>query len=246
MTKRIVLGFVALSLIVAAPASVLADVSDIIFRVTATNEAGTGSFEATFDQMIYYPVQQAWVWGTGAVPIEDEFGTPIALLQNANVLLQADPKIAVGFSVQSGASLTTFTIESAVLSFPTISDAVSEGMASVSMNVSDAWGGDGVTLAELGAPGSGIYQTFYNTDQLFVNLISMVSAGPGGSGNMFQNYPPVGYTDVAGDVSSMHSWFGFTLTPGDIGGATSLYEIVPEPATFGLLVVLALVAVRRR
>ncbi len=248
MTKHRIAGFVALSVMLVAPVLVAtADVSDIIFRVTATNDAGSGSFEATFDQMVYYPTQQVWVWSTGAVPImDDDFGTTqIAVLQNANVLLQADPKIAMGFSVQSGASLTTFTIESAVLSFPTIPDVASEGMASVALNVSDAWAGDGVTMAELGAAGSGVYQTYYNTDQLFVNLLSQVSAGPGGSGSVFQNYPPIGYADVAGDVSSMHSWFGFTLTPGDIGGATSLYEIVPEPATFVLLV-LALVAVRRR
>ncbi len=239
-----------LGLILLATSFAAADISDVVFRVEATNDSGSGSVEFTSDVLTYLPGLDAYTWTLPfATEIWDD-DTPflqIATLQSGNLLISADPKIALGFSVISGDSDTAFTITSPLLGFTTIPDAYSEGQASAAVNVTDQTG-DGAALTEIGD--TSIYHAQYNGlvpgGTPFVSLLSGVSAGPGGSDSVSDDYPLEGFADVAGDVDDMSAQLNFMLTAGDLGGGTTFYEIAPEPATFGVAVLGVLMLVRRR
>ena len=100
----------------------LSDISDVIFRIEASNATGSGALEFTKDQLIYNSVTDTYHWNTGAQYIFDAFSNPIGMLQNANLaLLVNDSKRHLGrFAVQAGASETTFTITLAQLTFATL------------------------------------------------------------------------------------------------------------------------------
>ena len=124
----------SLGLVLALASGALADLSDIsevIFRIEATNASGTGVLEFTRDQLVYNPSTSTYIWNTATQFIYDQFFTPIATLQNANMALQLDStkKIAGAFAVQSGSSDTIFTITMPQLTFATLVTPAAAGLA---------------------------------------------------------------------------------------------------------------------
>ncbi|MHB9038345.1 MAG: hypothetical protein ACYC64_16950 [Armatimonadota bacterium] len=166
-----------------------------------------------------------------------------AMLQYLMMGVDADPVITLNFVVLSGTSNTSFTISSALLSFPAIN---AEGTASAGVTVTDI-NGDTATATGL-IPGSKFYEAAYNGSSVFAKLVtSPIVAAAYGSTTGSENVPPwVGM----GSVSSMQSKFSFSLTPGDSASGTSVYTIreVPEPTCLGVLAMglVGLAAGRRR
>ncbi len=242
---------IALMLLVAATAPAdVPGISDVIFRIEATNATGSGFLEFTSDQLVYNPVSDSYHWDmVVATVIENEFGDAIATLQNANLglLINDSKKIAGAFAVQAGTSDTTFSIQLPQLSFSTLPAAETEGRLGLACNVTDVSGG-GVAMRAPVA-GSGMLRGDYNGlvpgGTMFAEVLYQVMASSG-SASGYQNFPAVGFADIPDDVSDMSSRLLFTLTAGDLGGGTHYYEIVPEPSALILLLGVVALAARRR
>jgi hypothetical protein len=229
----------------------LSNISNVIFRIEATNGTGTGFLEFTKDQLVYNPVTDTYHWNIGSQPILDAFFNPIATLQNANLALRVNDikKIAGAFAVQAGETDTTFTLTMAQLTFNTLPASVTAGRAGLAANVTDTTvPPDGVSMQAI-APATGMLITDYNgmvpVGTLFTYALSGLSV-PTGSGSALAYIPPTGYLDIPDPVSDMNSVVAFTLTAGDLGGGTHYFEIVPEPTTVGLLLAGVLLLARRR
>jgi hypothetical protein len=235
------LAFGALAL-TAATAS--ADISKVIYTIKAESSMGTASAEWLFEQGTWNPVTQTYFWNLTSPKelIDPNTNQVIATVQQANTFILNDPQVNVGFLVQAGNVNTTFEITSALLSFPTIPNA--DGKATAQMGITDL-NGDGATLTGLYA-GNSAYNALYNGTNVFSSLIGMIAASPGGSGNAFQNDPPVGFKPVGANVSDMSARIKFSLTAFDTASGTSNFQIVPEPASFLVLAFGAMALFRRR
>ncbi len=238
------------------------DLSNVIFSIEATNDTGTGSYEVTADQLTYSPGTNQWTWSSsGQVELKNEFDEVVALLSGATVKYIKDPipakayYIDVGFAVYAGMTDTDFTIKSALLSFPTLDASLlippaGGGRSTASYGVTDQ-DGNGVTLLGIGPNGSGAYTAQYNGfvpgGTTFANLVNMVQAGPGGSGNGSQTFPGgAGYAQINANVYDMSIQSAFTLTANDLASGTTSFRILPEPSAGLGLAALALLVVGRR
>jgi len=176
-------------------------------------------------------------------PADDpQAGTSVEYLQ--------DPVINLNFSVQAGVNPTTFQISSALLTFPTIANP--QGAASAAISVTDALG-DGATLTGIGVTG-GAYLAQYNgfagadppAGTTFAELHPSIVAGPFATTTVSDEVPAGGgFTAIGTPVSDMSAPVSSTLASFDLASGTTVYSIVPEPATLMLVVGLAVV-VRRR
>jgi len=230
---------------VAAPA--IADLSGVAFRVEASNDTGTGAIEFGLNDLTYDKETNTWSWAQGsAIDILDEDEDIVATLQNANVFIQGDPSINLGFAVQAGGSDTTFTITTALLSFATIQNA--DGQAGAGFTITDV-DNNGATFTALNGTGHGYLAQFNGavpsgTD--FTRLIGDFSAGAGKSASSSDNDPANGYRPVGADVDDMSARVQFRLSANDLGSGTNSYEIVPEPSALVLVALGALTLLRRK
>lgn len=234
--RSLVLGISAL---VCSTAASFADVSDIIFRIDVSNASGSGFYEATLDDADYNPDLNMWTWSDAAIPITDDNGDLIAMLDSANTSIIADPVISLGFALTAGGADTAVTISSALLSFPTIDPA--DASASVGVTATDV---DGNTASVTGGgPDGGIYRALYNGSTEFAELITSVSvADPFDS---MSEDAETGLIAVGEPVSSMSAEFSFTLSANDATSATSVFAVIPEPASLLLLVTIGAFTRRR-
>ena len=236
--------------------SAAADMSDVIFRIEVSNLAGEASFEVdvsqgswkampNYDTMPGHSVQPVWEWRLQhSLGIRDAEGDLIATLDGGGIELMADPQVNLNFALTAGSSLTTVSIYSSLLSFPTISQA--EGRASAGFAITDS-NGDGATLTPLGA---GAYLTQYNgfvpTGATFSETLDAFSAPMFQSANNDTNVPATGYNAIPVPVSDISTQIEFTLTAHDFATGTSTFEVVPEPSAVLLLVLGGFALARRR
>jgi MYXO-CTERM domain-containing protein len=220
----------------------VADISPVFFRVEATNDAGSGIFEVLTSEANYDPDTGTWSWiGSGEIMDGD---TPVAALNSAVLIIRDDPQISLTYALTAGLTDTQFTLTTALLSFPSISNA--EGLASVGMTLTER-DGDSATLTGTG-PNGYAYLAQYNgyapTGTTFAEFIQGIAEPDAyGSENADENtggFIPIG--DPVGDASVQ---FSFELTANDAASSTSNYVITPEPAGLALLV-LGLAFARRR
>ncbi len=157
----------------------------------------------------------------------------------------SDPQVTLNFAVQAGGANTVVMIGSALLSFPTISNAQAQASAAFSLTDTN---GTGATLTGL-APGGGAYLADYNGfapgGTHFASSIPAMAVGAFGTTNASDNVPAVGYTAI-GAASDMSSLVHFSLSAFDLASGTSTFVIIPEPASLALLGLGALFAFRRR
>jgi hypothetical protein len=168
----------------------------------------------------------------------------LGTVESLGVSLQGDPGVNLVFAVTAGSSLTTFSINSATVSFGAISNPL--GYATAGITLTDA-NQDGATLTGQ-YPGSKAYQARYNTAAtVWANLISPANASSAQTVLIGERKPTTGWEVISASVDSIESGFTFSLTPQDTASGTSRFEVViPEPATFSLLVIGGLALLRRR
>lgn len=234
-------------------------VSNVIFRIEATNAAGTGFLEFTADQLTYNPGTNSWSWSTGATTIVNPSDDPIAVLQDATLSIVTDPllnrpyRIDLGYHLMSGLTDTRFVIQSAEVDFggvlpPERLVGPTDGGArfTASLGITDS-NGDGATLLGYGPAGIGAARALYNDGSVvFAHLVNMVQNTAGASGSASQTWPAfAGYATVTDSVYDMRLLVDFTLTANDQGSGTMAYRILPEPAGAACLAFAALLLRRR-
>lgn len=212
-----------------------ADISNVVFQITASNAAGSGQWQGTIDGGSYIGGVYVWSQPTPIVITDTDTGAPIATLTAANTSIIDDPQINLGFAVQAGNTDTNFTITSALLSFPAMNNA--QGQSAGTLTVTDT-NSNGVQLTGLHGAG-GSYLTQYNGfvpgGTTFSETINSVSAPAGNSSAGTANVPPIGALPIPGLVGDMSASLSFTLTANDVASGTTNFRIVPEPSTLALL-----------
>jgi uncharacterized protein (TIGR03382 family) len=205
--------------------------------ITATSGAGTASFALDILDGSWSNNNTTWTYngptGQTVSMVDGTNGQTIADLEMGSFAIQFvfDPQINLNFGVVAGAANTTFSISSALLSFPTIAGATAQ--ASAGVTASDRNGG-GVTWTGLHAGALG-YKADYNGASNYATGVAVVSTvAPFGNATGSASFP---VTNI-GSVSDMSANWNFTLSARDAAQGTSTYIIVPSPAgalAFGVL-----------
>jgi hypothetical protein len=236
-----------------------ADISDVIYHVVVCDDSGVcvGVLPIGYSESYWQP-DGTFRWelaadmdipdlsGTGVVGTLSTEGEGTSITITPAGAGRANPQVNVNFSVIGGITPGTFTITSALVSFPTIYNAT--GQVNVGMSVTDRLGSTpGASLTNLspntaksfswvnGLPGAGGASMFR---QLFAqNLV--IGGGSTSGTDQTAGFEPTGL-----DVSSISGQIAFSLSARDLASGSSTFIVTPEPAS--LLMVLALAALRRR
>lgn len=229
----------------------MADISETVFVIQATNANGTGTYVAHFNQgRMEGGGDYQWQL-PGTMCLQSDSGAPIAMLNQAVIQGHQDPDVTLSFNVFAGAVETTFTITSATVSFASMSGA--QGRASGSLSITDL-NGDGVTLHN-SAGSAGAFTAYFNgappSGTVFHNLFSspITTAISGNTVTASEDFPGGGaFSGIPGTVTDISSQFHFTLSPNDMASGTSVFTIqpIPSPGSVALLGLGGLIAVRRR
>jgi MYXO-CTERM domain-containing protein len=235
----------------ATGAAAMADISETVFVIQATNANGTATYVADFNQgRMDHAGTYQWQLPQ-SMALRSDSGVPIAMLNQAVIVGHNDPSVNLSFNVFSGAIETTFTITSATVSFASITGA--EGRTSASVSITDL-NGDGVTMHNSGG-NPGAFSAFYNGappgGTVFHDLFSSPITTPiaGNTMTSAEDFPGGGsFANISGAVTSISSRFQFTLSPNDMASGTSVFTVqqVPTPGAMALLGLGGLIAARRR
>jgi hypothetical protein len=220
---RIVVALGSLSFVFAAPAQ-----GTLSYPVTFTVQCDSDIVSEVFDQ----PLQTS-------VEVLNPSGNCIATICQADSAIEPDPVVNLHFDVQAGSSDTTFTIRSAVVSFPALTNP--EGVASSSLTLNDI-DGNGATLTGLESGGN-VYKTIYNGSVSCTCLNSSYSVTNPYDGQVESNRDPISGMSIMPDtITSIQSEYQFTLSANDQASGTGTFDVqpVPEPLTLvGVLTGLA-------
>jgi len=162
---------------------------------------------------------------------------------------RALPAVNLGFAMQAGNAETTFTVRSALLSFPTISNA--KGRAHTAITATDGVDGLGGTLTGMGSgSGGGAYLAQYNAfvpgGTTFSELVPVIDIPALDGATLNDAFPTDGgWQNIPVPVSNISTQISFTISANDLASGTSLFEITPEPSAL-LLGLVGLVGLRRR
>lgn len=231
----------ALTVLGAAVFAAHADLSGDAFHVTATNDSGSASYSVPWSDMTYDSDTNTWSWSLESpVELTNDGGDTIAWINGGNAFVAGDPAVNFGFAVQAGSSDTTFSINSALVSFGTIQNP--QAQAGAAFTITDT-NHNGATLST----GNGKAYTAYTDMGVFANLVGSFSTlNNGNSASSDDNEPPSGYDNLGYPVSSIGSSVQFTLTHDDLASGTNSFEVIPEPSTLALVALGALSMLRRR
>lgn len=240
MFDRIPKRGVALAVLAAAAGTASADISSIVFTITAEVNGNTYPWSVQLDPT-EVDANGDYFWSLENPVNVMDGDMEIFSLTEASIQIIADPSVSLNFNVLAGQQNTVFTIDSALLSFSPLANAV--GRATADVNVTDL-NGDGATFTPWGP---GAYRSYYNGGgTTFQNLInSPIVAGPFSSANSSQSFPNVGYHNIGTTLNDIESEWRFSLSAGDLASGTSEFEVIPSPAT-GVLGLVALAGLRRR
>ena len=221
---------------------VKADIIGDLVTVDVSSTLGTARAQFHFPPQIPDPVASNGrvLWALeNAIEMRNNNADLLGVIENLSIEFWGDPVVQLSFTATAGGVPTTFSISSAILSFPALSEP-------------DAWATADVTLTDTATDGAsfnlvagddGAYKAVYNGGTLFAHLIGPMILSSGGSANQDSS---TGTQTIAGSVSSIQSSFRFVLSADDIASGHGRFEVVPEPAALSLLSLTLLAVIRRR
>ena len=217
-----------------------ADFIGPIVTVEATTDRGTARFESPL--VVDLPPQASDVarfkLAENRPLIVPGVGV-VGEIEDLELFLDGDPVVDLAFAVSAGNFPTTFTITSAMVGFPGITNPIAFASAGVTLTDGDPLPGDGASMG-LVAPRTGLYKAEYNGGTTFAELIgaqSLLSAGTTSAS------ADSGVQTISDTVSSIQASFSFQLSADDMASGTSHFEVViPEPASVSIIVIAGAVA----
>lgn len=220
-----------------------ADIGDPVVVFEASSDLGSGSYTVNLDDGNW--MGDSWHWSSNdPIQILSDGGEVILTLDMGTLFIHQDPLVGLGFAVTAGASDTSLTITSSTVSFPTIFGA--EGRASAGITLTES---DGNTATLTGnEPGGTLFTAQYNGFNVFDHLL----VGPfnendaWGTTSATDESPNGGGFSAIGDVSDISSRWSFTLSANDQASGTSVFVVVPAPASLAVVIVGAMTGFRRR
>ncbi|MFQ5805472.1 MAG: PEP-CTERM sorting domain-containing protein [Phycisphaerae bacterium] len=214
------------------------ELSETFFRIDVSNSNDSAFFEVLSQDVEWDPDLGGWSWSDVGITLGD-----IASLDQANLTILGDPQIGLNFAMTAFAQDITVTISSAILSFgPFVNP---DGLASAGLTLTES-NGDTATLTGLGGAGGSAYVATYNTPPgtIFAEFVPQLSVSePYGS---VSGSASTGWLTISDTVTNMQAQFNFILTAMDQASGTSIYVIIPEPASLALLALGGLALGRRR
>lgn len=222
--------FLALAVLLVTSPAANAEFMGNILTVEASSSIGTAS------QSWEIPAEPSdqLVWTLdGPVEFlgpEDEL---IGSLDQAVVALDGDPVVSLSFAVGAGGAPTTFTITSATVGFPALTNPAAFASAGVTLTDTEPFVGNGASL-NFAKNWNGLYRATYNGGTLFSELLGTQSVAPTGTTSASANS---GTQTIAGPVNDIQASFNFTLSANDDASGSSQFEVVPEPSVLAMLIV---------
>lgn len=217
-----------------------ADVTEA-FRINAANVNGSSAFVVNFED-------GAWDGDTWTYELNNSTDLDgVGMIESALVVIHSGNRavgqtVSLNFNVAAGALNTVFEVSSATTSAGYVS---AFGRASAGVSVTDTLG-DGATLAP---DGSSVYTAYYNglPGSAFAGLLnSSISAGAFSTATANADFPGGGgFAPIAGAVNDISARWTFAVSAFDIASGTSVFTVVPSPASLALLGLGGL-AIRRR
>ncbi|GAB5496180.1 MAG: hypothetical protein Phyf2KO_12600 [Phycisphaerales bacterium] len=244
MFKMTTKGGIAVAAAALLAGSASADISSVVFSITATLDNGNGpSYPLNIElDPSGVDANGDYQWTlANPIDVDDGNGQNVFTLDSAGITIIADPVIDLNFNVIAGMANTVFSVDSAVLSFAPLGSTI--GRATAAVSVTDL-NGDGASFTPVGG---GAYGAFYNGGgTLFQELISStVTADPFSTATANDVFPAVGYQSIGTTLTDIQSEWNFTLSAGDVASGTSSFEVIPAPAS-AVLGLAALAGLRRR
>lgn len=231
------------AVVLVGAASAIADIGDPVIVFEASGAMGSGSYTVTLDDGTW--AGDSWFWSSSdPIEIRSGSGDLIVTVNNSSVFIHEDPVVALGFAVTAGGSDTIFTITSSTVSFSTIEDAIGRASAGITLTESD---GDTATMTGL-QPGGALFTAFYNGSNPFANLLAgpFVESDPFGTTDANDEFPGGGGFTLVGDVDDISSQWSFELSANDQASGTSVFVVIPAPASVAVFMTGALGVLRRR
>ncbi|KAA0213210.1 MAG: hypothetical protein DYG94_14340 [Leptolyngbya sp. PLA3] len=238
MTKTILQTAVAL--VAGAGTLAQADLTEA-FRITASSANGNSEFIVNFED-------GSWDGTTWTYELNQSMDLDgVGLIESMSAVIgsgsrSAGQTVTLNFNVAAGAANTVFQVTSAqfAAAYPT-----AVGRASAGISVTDTLG-NGATLS---ADGAAAYTAYYNAfGSTFASLLpGSVVAGAFSTATASAEFPGGGaFGPVAGAVADIGAEWTFSVSAFDIASGTSVFTVVPTPASLALLGLGGLVMRRRR
>jgi hypothetical protein len=240
---------------------VQASLSDPGLVITASNGSGTATLPIPLSQFGYDPLWGEWSYfQAGQVNLFAPGGSYIAKIKNLTAFMVDDPSLGVSIILQygliAGTSLTNFSVDSGVVSFPAIPAALSAANMSDTFTLTEL-NYDTDNFAQVTALNNYAYKTYYGqagspNEFFFHGSDSVGQFGGYGEGwiyNAYDNWPvvPGAYENLGISVDRIRTQTAFSLTQLDEVQVQHTFMLnVPEPATVGLLTLGGLLLISRR
>jgi hypothetical protein len=219
--RVIFLAFVVSTFIVGFGANAArADFSEQLITIEAVNADGRGTWQLARPQN---PPDRIDYSHPDPILLLDAEQQLIGTIDDLMLHLDGDPLVNISFVATAGASTTTFTINSAVVSFPALINPTGNASAEVTLTDSSA---NGASMQPV-SPNTGMFIPLYNGSTSFTQLLGGLSISSGGS----VQTGGTGNQTIPGSVSSIQARYQFTLSATDVANGTGQFEVIPEPST---------------
>ncbi|MGE0478951.1 MAG: hypothetical protein AB7Q17_00640 [Phycisphaerae bacterium] len=218
----------------AAPRAVATALEDEALSIEAVSALGAATLHVTAAEMNWDAAGRRLFWSTTSRALVDaQSGATIATLTLASLSLRQCSRVDLSLAVDAGAADAVITVRTGRLSFDTIAAADATARATASVSISDR-NSNGAVLAGVGAPGTPVYRARVNGGPdhgaLFSGLVGALQAGAGGNASAYQADPQTGFRAVGAPVSDVAVELVFSLSAGDRGSASTVFDVDPNPA----------------
>jgi hypothetical protein len=215
--------------------------------IAADSSLGSGVFEVTTDDGTTLP-DGTFIWSLDSPMdiVDGGTGETIARLLFGSIMMSTAGTVSHSFVLQSAGVDTNFSLGSGLVNTGLLLNP--EGRTSAGVTLTDT-DGNGASLTG-NMNGGMMFEAFYDNGAVFSNLLGGFGFGtafdsqaidgefPGGDGN---------FAAFAGPVNEIGIGWDFTLSANDSAGGTSVFAVIPAPATgLGFLVGAGLFSSRRR